>query len=333
MTSPPFRQVHFFKHFFQIRELALEHVQDYIPTSIVRHLDLSIFELDTTNYINPELSETRSDVVYRTCLNNGRDLRLALLDEHKSEQPDRDVRFQILTYKNSIWLEDEKQDRRPTFILPSVIYHGRTNWKKEPFLHSFQGLPASLVRYLDDFDYLLLNLRNLKDEEILRRSGGKMIASAFLALKHAFQPKYFWENFAKVANFDWQRYPKPVWENFYTGLLHYMGSIAGLKRKDFAQLAKPLPSTLNHFVMTVPTIPSIFEEGLEEGLEKGLQKGLQKGILIGAQQEAERKARQFVTSLIQELPDLSDVRIAALAGVTKSFVANIRQELKKAHKN
>ncbi|MEK7256500.1 MAG: Rpn family recombination-promoting nuclease/putative transposase [Bacteroidota bacterium] len=309
MSKPTHIHDYFFKIFFQILELAREHIEDYLPKSIVQHFNLSTLALDQTVYVNA-LRETRSDVVYGCQFNNDVPFRLALLDEHKSELPERDVRFQAVCYKNGIWQTDLAQGRAPTFVFPSVIYHGRKDWVKHPFNASFPGLPTELLPYLAEFDYWLTNLRALTDEDVLSRSKGKIIASAFLTMRHAFQPKYLKQNFAKVVNFDWQNYSQQTWQLFVKELLNYIYNLAIFSRKEFEEAAKPLPPQLNHFAMY--TMQSILEEGKE----------------LGAKAEALRRDRKFVISLLTEVPEWTDDKIANLAGTTKAFVARIRKELK-----
>jgi len=321
MSQLTFRHDHFFKHALQILEVAQEHVQDYLPPSLTRQLALETLQLDKTAYLSDKLRETRSDLTYACQLNNGAPLRIALLHEHKSEQPERDVRFQILNYKTGIWQVNEAQEQAPAFVLPSVIYHGRKKWVKAPFSASFPGLPAEFFPYLAEFEFVLTNLRELTDEDILQRSRGKLVASAFLAMKHAFQPKYFKQNFVKVVNFDWQGYTRQTWELFLKGLLYYIASLTNFTHQEFQQIAKPLPSDLNHFAMF--TMQSILDEGIEIGRKEGREEGIEKGIEIGAM----KKQTQFVLTLLHEFPTWADEKIANLASVEKEFVAKLRKEL------
>ncbi|HFA50508.1 MAG TPA: hypothetical protein ENJ95_15960 [Bacteroidetes bacterium] len=198
MNKYPFRHDHFFKHFFQIRQLALEHVEDYVSPELVSHMDLSSLALLPTVAVDDELQESRSDLAYGCRLGNGRNLLLALLHEHKSEQPEYDIRLQINDYRSATWLLDLQQKQPLTFVLPLVIYNGKAKWKKRRFRDSFPGLPDEFLPFLGEFDYLLLDLPGMSDEEIIKRSPGKMLASAFLALKHGREPEYFRKNFAKV---------------------------------------------------------------------------------------------------------------------------------------
>jgi Putative transposase, YhgA-like len=56
-----------FKTVMQVKESALEYMEKFAP-KLYAHLDLSSFELDTTNYVNKDFDEFYSDVVYQTYL-------------------------------------------------------------------------------------------------------------------------------------------------------------------------------------------------------------------------------------------------------------------------
>ncbi|HFA48140.1 MAG TPA: hypothetical protein ENJ95_03890 [Bacteroidetes bacterium] len=314
MSKYPFRHDHFFKHFFQIREVALEHVRDYLPPAIVARLDLSSFALDPTVHVGEGLQETRSDLAYGCLMKNGRNLKTVLLHEHKSEQPELDVRFQVIHYISDQWRRDKQQGRPPAFVLPLVIYNGKTKWKKQPFKDSFPDLPEEFLPFLTEFDYLLLDLRRISDEEIIRRSPGKMLASALLAMKHGFEADYFRKNFKKVVNFDWKKYSPATWQPFLRALMSYISSATGFTKNDFQELAKPLPKPLNSFIMV--TMESILEEGKKEGIE------------IGKKEERLKKEREFVTSLISSFPKMTDEKIAFLTKTSIKFVAKVRKEIK-----
>ncbi|MEZ4961572.1 MAG: hypothetical protein R2830_17220 [Saprospiraceae bacterium] len=60
------------------------------------------------------------------------------------------------------------------------------------------------------------------------------------------------------------------------------------------------------------TIPSVFEEGIEKGIEK--------------------KTREIVMNMLNNLPEFSDEKIANLAGTNADFVKKCRQELAKSNK-
>ncbi|HFA51023.1 MAG TPA: hypothetical protein ENJ95_18585 [Bacteroidetes bacterium] len=343
MKKHPHLHDRFFKSIFKIREIALEHVEDYVPSSITSLLNLDTFNLDPTAFSDNWMKEHLADVIYGCQLNCPLDFQLALLHEHKSKQPESDIRFQILVYIGSRWEDDRKCNRPRTFVLPSVIYNGLKKWNKRLFRESFAGLPKALYPYLPEFDYLLLNLPAMTDKEIIKRSEGKILASSLLSLKHAREPDYFKKNFEKLFNFDWKRYSTSIWQTFLKLELYFISSVTGFTTDDFKRLAKPLPPELNHYTML--TMESILEEGiaigrkegkmegLKEGKMEGLKEGKMEGLKEGMEKGMEKKALAVASFIIQNYPDFSDDKVAAVTGLTKRAIAKLRAELKKHKPN
>ncbi len=73
----------FFKETFSIRENVVDFLEGIFPEEIVKKLDLSTLSLDNNSYIDEELKEHFSDIVY-TCVCKNEKLKIALLFEHKS---------------------------------------------------------------------------------------------------------------------------------------------------------------------------------------------------------------------------------------------------------
>ena len=73
----------FFKETFSIKENVVDFLSGTFPREILKKLDLSTLAQDNNSYIDEELKEHFSDIVY-TCFCKGKELRIALLFEHKS---------------------------------------------------------------------------------------------------------------------------------------------------------------------------------------------------------------------------------------------------------
>ncbi|WP_169703963.1 Rpn family recombination-promoting nuclease/putative transposase [Candidatus Kuenenia stuttgartensis] len=73
----------FFKETFSIRENAIDFLSGRFPPEILKKLDLSTLTQDNSSYIDEELKEHFSDIVY-TCFCKDKEIRITLLFEHKS---------------------------------------------------------------------------------------------------------------------------------------------------------------------------------------------------------------------------------------------------------
>lgn len=141
----------FFKETFSIRENVIDFLQGTIPEEILKKLDLSTLTLDNNSYIDEELKEHFSDVVY-TCFSKSKELTIALLFEHKS-YPETCPYLQLLRYLLKIWETNIKQTERLQPVIPVILYHGKEVWKVRRFSGYFEeeeGLKflESVIRYL-----------------------------------------------------------------------------------------------------------------------------------------------------------------------------------------
>jgi predicted transposase/invertase (TIGR01784 family) len=135
------------------------------------------------SFIDPDLREHFSDLLYRTRLQDGRDAYVYVLFEHKSH-PEPLIALQLLRYMVRIWEQVLKQGK-PTHlpIVPVVVYHGVENWRIDVrFQNLFVDQPA-LAAYTPDFRYQLCDLSDYGDEGI---AGEVLLKVTLLILKHVF---------------------------------------------------------------------------------------------------------------------------------------------------
>jgi len=91
----------FSKETFSIRENVIDFLQGTFPEEILEKLDLFTLALDNNSYIDEELKEHFSDIVY-TCFCENNELKMALLFVHKS-YPITCPYIQVLKYLLKIW--------------------------------------------------------------------------------------------------------------------------------------------------------------------------------------------------------------------------------------
>jgi predicted transposase YdaD len=103
----------------------LKHV---VPEEIVMGLDFSSLTPDKTSYIDEELKEYCSDVVYRCKYNGSSSIQIVLLFEHKSYVPDY-PHLQLFKYLLKIWETTLKQEKKLVAVLPLIFYHGKDKWE------------------------------------------------------------------------------------------------------------------------------------------------------------------------------------------------------------
>lgn len=82
-------------------EVARDFIAHYLPDPILQILDLNTLEPQKDSFINPELEETFSDLLFKVEI-SGIEGYLYLLFEHKSYL-DKGISLQLLRYMIEIW--------------------------------------------------------------------------------------------------------------------------------------------------------------------------------------------------------------------------------------
>ena len=85
--------------------MTKDFVTYYLPSSIVKQIDINTLEPQKDSFINKDLEEVFSDLLFKVDMNREQGY-LYLLFEHKSYQS-RNIAVQLLKYMSEIW------DRQP----------------------------------------------------------------------------------------------------------------------------------------------------------------------------------------------------------------------------
>ncbi|MBF0527652.1 MAG: Rpn family recombination-promoting nuclease/putative transposase, partial [Deltaproteobacteria bacterium] len=122
----------------------------------------------TDSFVDDQLKEYFSDIVYRVNIKQSQQAYVCILLEHKSYQ-DRLVPLQLFKYMAQMWANIVSQPPVTEYlphIIPLVFYHGTTTWAGSTRFSSLFENKPELMKYLPDFDYILLDLSTMPDEKI-----------------------------------------------------------------------------------------------------------------------------------------------------------------------
>ncbi len=175
-----------FKIMMKEKASALELMEKFVP-NVYKHLDTTTFELDDTNYVDKDFEEYYSDVVYRTCLSNAekskrKPVAVALLFEHKKTIRSYFKLFlQLLKYMIFIWENDLTNKRRPSIIVPIVIYQGSKGLRFKDLHSYFKDVPEELLQYIPNVKIHLTNVFDVSDKDLLDLNEKNLLRSLFLA--------------------------------------------------------------------------------------------------------------------------------------------------------
>ena len=107
----------FFKETMQDLETAQDFLANYLPQDILQLIDLDSLSLQKDSFIEKELREAFSDILYKASI-KGREAYLYFLFEHKSSLV-KTTALQLLKYMVKIW--EQKTDKEKAASLPIII--------------------------------------------------------------------------------------------------------------------------------------------------------------------------------------------------------------------
>jgi predicted transposase/invertase (TIGR01784 family) len=179
----------FFKATFSQKSIAEAFLKEFLPNNIKAILDISSIQLSTNSYIDEELSENFADLVYDCHYKSKSKAQIAILLEHKSFKV-KYPHFQLLRYLLNAWEQNEKQKQEFIPIIPIVVFHGKGHWDYTPLRKYFKSLNLELERFIPEFDYLICDISNLEDSEILSFEN-HFLALSTIMMKYSRVKNYF----------------------------------------------------------------------------------------------------------------------------------------------
>lgn len=174
----------FCKEIMSRPEVAVDFMYNYLPPDVVASLDINALELVKDSFIDADLREHFSDLLYRAPLRDGGEAFIYVLFEHKS-RPDEWVAFQLLRYEMMIWepIARRRRGKLPP-IFPIVLYHGQEPWNAPRdfvgLIADAPGMPGLLKRQ-PRLEYYLCDLSKYTADEI---RGNPILRAGLLLLKY-----------------------------------------------------------------------------------------------------------------------------------------------------
>lgn len=172
----------FFKETFSDLSVTKDFLNHYLPTNVIEYIDLDTLTPEKDSFINDELQESFSDLLFKVNICN-QEGYVYLLFEHKSS-PEKGIVLQLLKYLINIWETKTKklQEWQLPIVIPLVIYQGRDRWNVRhslgEMIRGYNQLPEEFKAYIPNFTYELYDLSHRTDEEIK----GQAILKIYLTL-------------------------------------------------------------------------------------------------------------------------------------------------------
>ncbi|MEW6617983.1 MAG: Rpn family recombination-promoting nuclease/putative transposase [bacterium] len=289
----------FFKEIFSKKENASDFINSILPDVLKKNLDLSTLELDNNSYVNEELQENFSDIVYNCVYKNKHKIKISLLFEHKSKVV-KYPHLQLLKYMLRIWETNIKQKEGLIPVVSLIFYHGKNRWVLKDLSAYFKGIDEVLIRYIPGFNYLLTDLSNYSDEDLRERVFFNVsLRVAFLVMKNIYDERRLREHIEDFLQIGRMYYEEEKGLKFLEAVIRYIYNSTEIKPEEVLETVKKISEKGGEITMT--TAMRLRKEGLQEGLQQGLQR------LIEVAKSMYKKG--FKLEMIAEITGLSEEEI------------------------
>jgi len=280
-----------FRSIFATKEYAADCIKVALPREIMESLDLDSLTSESETFIDEELKEYQTDLLFSLTTKRQLPLKIYLLFEHKA-YPDKKIQVQLLSYLARIY------STMPQLVpvIPLVFYHGKSKWQiPRDFASSFDLARSDrglYQKYLPAFQYELLDLQSTDLD-------GMIISLTLKAILYTFQNIWQIDDVEHLTK--WMSLLKDLSQittatALIERLLLYIYSVKEIKPETIAEAALHLQAPdLKEIVMTTAEI--LIQQGAREKARQAAR---------------QMKARNYKLSDIVEITGLSPEEIEKL---------------------
>lgn len=257
-----------FRQFLSQPDIARDFMELHLPAELRAICDLSTLKLESGSFVEDDLRQYFSDILYSLKTSNG-DGYIHVLVEHQST-PDRHMAFRLMRYAVAAMHRHlEAGHKQLPLVIPVLFYTG----KRSPYPYS--------TRWLDEFEdpllaenlyvstFPLVDVTVIPDEEIM---GHRSMAALTLLQKHIHQRdiESLTDRLATLLMADYLSSPQ------VTALIHYL--LQAGESADSEAFVRELAQRVPQHGDALMTIAQQLEQkGIEKGIQLGEQRGIEKG--------------------------------------------------------
>lgn len=306
-----------FRQFLSQPTIARDFMELHLPAALLALCDLNTLKLESGAFVEEDLRQYFSDVLYSMKTTSREDGYIHVLIEHQSS-PDKHMAFRLMRYAIAAMQRHlDAGNKRLPLVIPVLFYSG----KRSPYPYS--------TRWLDEFAmpvlaselygnaFPLVDVTVIPDEDII---GHRSMAALTLLQKHIHQ-RELTELIDKLAPVLLAGY---LSSSQVISLVHYLLQAGETADADIfvRTLAQRVPQH-EDALMTIAQqleqkgIEKGIQQGLKEGIQLGEQRGLEKGRSEGERAAALKIARTMLQNglhprVVAEMTALSDDDLARL---------------------
>jgi len=297
-----------FRQFLTQPEIARDFMELHLPAELRALCDLSTLKLESGSFVEDDLRQYFSDVLYSLKTTAG-DGYVHVLIEHQSS-PDRHMAFRLLRYAVAAMQRHlEAGHKKLPLVIPVLFYTG----KRSPYPYS--------TRWLDEFDdpavaeklyggsFPLTDITVIPDDDIMNH---RSMAALTLLQKHIHQRDVatLTDRLATLLMADY------LSSSQVAVLIHYL--LQAGESADSEAFVRELAQRVPQHGDALMTIAQQLEQkGIEIGRQEGIQLGEQRGIEKGEREATLKIARTMLQN------GLDQNIVMQMTGLTEEELAQI----------
>ena len=295
MTSDKPKHDEIFRKSMENPIVAKEFLATHLPKDVLALIDSTTVKLEKDSFIEPDLSETISDVLFSVKFNY-QDGYIFLLLEHQSTV-DKMMAVRLFKYMINIcdlYLTTNPKAKSLPVIYPLIIYNGKKKYNASLNIWNLFSHP-DLARGFGTNDCQLINVHEIPDEELKKKIWSGIL---LFFIKHIHERQllkrwqeisYLLPNLSKIT----------IGHDHIRNLLSY--TLTFIEQSDKIELEKILKNSLTKEKgeELMPSIAQVWkEEGIQIGEARGEAKLIKMMINNGSSiEEVARMTRLSVTRI------------------------------------
>lgn len=258
-----------FKRTLGDKEVAVDFLENYLPGNVLKEIDLTDIKVAKDSFIDEELEESFSDVLYNVKI-CGKEGFIYFLFEHKSYS-DKMTPIQMLGYITDIWglFNNQSKTKMLPPIIPILIYHGDKKWNYGSSLSELiEDTSVAISDYIPSYNYLIYDFSKYSDAEIK----GQIKLRLFLKLiSHIFDDD-FDKGLREILPLLVELREKTTGLEYIETVVKYILNIGDeISLNELDQKSKNISAEGSAVIMTIAE--KIYHDGKEEGKKEGVEEG------------------------------------------------------------
>ncbi|NMM74480.1 hypothetical protein BSF37_22040 [Serratia marcescens] len=303
-----------FRQFLTQPEIARDFIDIHLPAELRAICDLSTLKLESGSFVEDDLRQYFSDVLYSLKTTSGEDGYVYVLLEAQSS-PDKHMAFRLMRYSVAAMQRHlDAGHKKLPLVIPVLFYTG----KRSPYPYSTNWLQEfddpTLAGKLYTGDFPLVDVTVIPDEEIM---GHRSMAALTLLQKHIRQRDLaeLTDRLSAILLAGYLSSPQVI------SLIHYI--IQAGESANAEAFVRELALRVPQHEEELMTIAQQLEQ---KGIEKGIEQGIQKGIQLGEQRGIEKGRNEGKLEVARTMlaNGLERDAVMKMTGLTAEDLAQIR---------